>query len=295
MNDPVKLAVKVSVLTLAVNVFLSVIKLAAGLIAGSSALVSDAVHSASDVLSTVIVIIGVRLAAKKSDRKHPYGHERFECVAAMLLSFLLAMTGFGIGFSGIKTALFGQDLLVPSRLALAAAAVSIAVKEWMYRYTIKAARQLKSDALTADAWHHRSDSLSSVGSFAGVLGARLGVPALDPIASVVISLFVLKAAFDIFKDCTDKMIDRSCDEHTIAKMKEVILACDGVITLESIRTRLFGSRAYVDVEIGCDGDLTLFAAHDIAHCVHDSIEQQFPIVKHCMVHVDPVKKPDRRT
>lgn len=293
MNDPVKLAVRVSVVTLVVNFILSLLKFAAGLIAGSSALVSDAVHSASDVLSTLVVIVGVRLASKNSDSLHPYGHERFECVAALLLSFMLALTGFGIGFSGVKTAVFGKELPVPSALALVAAVASIVIKEWMYRYTIKAAKALKSDALTADAWHHRSDSLSSIGSFVGVLGARLGAPALDPVASVVISLFVLKAAFEIFKDCVDKMIDRSCDEDTVAQMRKAILACDGVIAINGLRTRLFGPRVYVDVEICCNGELTLFDAHDIARCVHDNIERQFPQVKHCMVHVDPIGEPLR--
>ncbi len=289
MKDPSELAVKVSALTLAVNIVLSAVKFGAGFFAGSSALVSDAVHSASDVLSTLIVIIGVRLSAKKPDLRHPYGHERFECVAAMLLSFLLALTGFGIGYSGVKTAFFGDLLPTPSAIALAAAVFSVGVKEWMYRYTMTAAKTLGSDALRADAWHHRSDSLSSVGSFIGVLGARLGIPALDPAASVVISVFVLKAAFDIFKDCTDKMIDRSCDEQTLERMKAVILGCDGVIKLGGLRTRLFGSRAYVDCEICCDGALTLFEAHSIAQCVHDQIESRFPQVKHCMVHVDPVR------
>ena len=286
MTEKTKLAVKVSALTLAINAVLALIKLIAGLAAGSSALVSDSVHSASDVLSTVVVIIGVRLASKQADRSHPYGHERFECVAAMLLSFMLAATGFGVGYSGLRAA-FASDISVPSRAALAAAAVSVAVKEWMYRYTIRAARRINSDALAADAWHHRSDSLSSVGSFIGVLGARAGLPCLDGLAGVVISLFILKAAFDIFRDCTDKMIDRSCDDETVASMEKVILGCDGVLSLRALRTRLFGSRVYVDADISADGALTLSEADVIARCVHDSIESRFPQVKHCMVHVEP--------
>ncbi len=289
MNDTQKTAVKVSALTIAANTALALLKLFAGVFAHSRALVSDAIHSASDVFSTLIVIVGVKIAGKKADSSHPYGHERFECIAAMLLSFVLALTGLGVGYDGVKAAFSSQQRAAPSAIALGAALVSVAVKEWMYRFTIKAAKRIGSDALRADAWHHRSDSLSSVGSFAGVLGARLGCTMLDPLASAVISIFILKAAFDIFKDCTDKMTDRACDEQTISAMREVIMGCSGVICITSLRTRQFGSRAYVDVDICADGSLTLFEAHDIALCVHDSIERRFVQVKHCMVHVDPVR------
>ena len=289
METSQKIAVKVSVLTIVANTVLALLKLLAGVFAGSRALVSDAVHSASDVFSTLIVIIGVKIAGRKADSSHPYGHERFECIAAMLLSFVLALTGLGVGYDGVKAAFSSQQSAAPSALALGAALLSVAVKEIMYRLTIKAADRINSDALRADAWHHRSDSLSSVGSFVGVLGARLGMPVLDPLASAVISLFILKAAFDIFMDCTDKMTDRACDERTVAAMREVIMDCDGVICITSLRTRQFGSRAYVDVDICADGSLTLFEAHAIALCVHDSIERRFALVKHCMVHVDPMQ------
>ena len=287
MGEHTRIAVRVSVLTVVINGVLAAFKLIVGLAADSSALLSDAVHSASDVVTTVIVIVGVRLASKQADRSHPYGHERFECVAAMLLSFMLALTGLGVGACGARAAFSADNAFAPSASALAAAAVSVVVKEWMYRYTIRAARKINSDALAADAWHHRSDSLSSVGSFVGVLGARAGMPFLDGLAGVVISLFILKAAFDIFKDCTDKMIDRSCDEQTLTAMQNVILSCCGVVSLKSLRSRLFGSRVYVDADITADGALTLYEAHSIAKCVHDSIESEFPQVKHCMVHVEP--------
>ncbi|WP_219711890.1 cation diffusion facilitator family transporter, partial [Clostridioides difficile] len=168
----------------------------------SSAMLSDAVHSASDVLSTIVVMVGIKISEKQPDREHPYGHERMECVASIILSVALAITGAGIGYSGIKKIFSEQynTLSAPSGIALTAAVLSIVIKEWMYWFTRNAAKHTNSDALMADAWHHRSDALSSVGSLIGILGARLGYAILDPIASVVICGCILKAALDIFKE-----------------------------------------------------------------------------------------------
>ena len=285
--DKQKTAMKVSWITIAANFVLSAFKLAAGIIAKSGAMVSDAVHSASDVLSTFVVMAGVKISGKKADDSHPYGHERMECVASMFLAVILAVTGIGIGISGINKITGGGELTVPGVLALVAAAISIMVKELMFWYTRHYAKKLNSGALMADAWHHRSDALSSVGSLIGISGAMLGFPICDPIASVVISLFIIKASYDIFKDAIDKMMDTACDTETLEKMKSVVEAQNGVMGIDRIQTRQFGARAYVDVEIAADGNLTLTAAHAIAEGVHDAIEENFPEVKHCMVHVNP--------
>lgn len=283
------LAMRVSLNTIIVNITLSVFKLAAGLIARSGAMVSDAVHSASDVFSTVIVMIGVHISSKDSDSEHPYGHERMECVAAILLACILALTGIGIGITGIQNLISGVSgsLLAPGLLALVAAVVSIAVKEGMYWYTRAAAKKLSSGALMADAWHHRSDALSSVGSFIGIGGAILGFPILDPLASIVICLFIVKAAYDIFKDGIDKMVDKSCPEETCREIRGVVLAVPGVEGIDLLKTRMFGPRIYIDIEISADGNQTLYAAHHIAEQVHARIEGSFAEVKHCMVHVNP--------
>ncbi len=282
-------AMKVSVVSIIVNLLLSVLKLIAGIFAASGAMVSDAVHSASDVFSTFVVMIGITLADKKPDKEHPYGHERLECVAAVILAIVLAATGLGIGWEGIKN-ITGQNeapLETPGLLALIAAVVSVAVKEVMYHYTANVAKKINSDALMADAWHHRSDALSSVGSFAGILGARLGYPILDPVASVLICVFIEKAAFEIFRDAVNKMIDRSCPDETVDAMKKVILEQDGVIGIDDLKTRLFGARIYVEAEIVMSAEKTLVEAHDTAEMVHAAIEREFPDVKHCMVHVNP--------
>ena len=284
-----KIAVNVSTVTIIINLVLAGFKFVAGFVAHSGAMISDAVHSASDVLATLIVILGVKLAGRDADRDHPYGHERLECVAALILGVILAATGFGIGLSGIRKITGGEELLIPGTLALIAAAVSIVVKEAMFWYTWLAAKKINSSALKAEAWHHRSDALSSVGSFAGILGARLGFPALDPVASVVICLFILKAAWDILADALGKMTDHACPPAMEQEMADVILAQPGVLGLDTLNTRLFGDRVYVDVEIQADGDLPLKVTHATAQAVHDTLECQFPQVKHCMVHVTPAE------
>lgn len=284
------LAMRVSVISVIVNLVLSAFKLLAGIFANSGAMISDAVHSASDVFSTFIVMIGVTISGKKADKEHPYGHERMECVAAIVLAVILFATGLGIGWSGIQKIFFmnSDSLEVPGMLALIAALVSIVTKEWMYWFTKFTADKIRSDALRADAWHHRSDALSSIGALIGIGGARLGFPVLDPIASVVICLFILKAAIDVFRDAVDKMVDKSCDEKTMEEMRQVICKQNGVLGISSLQTRMFGSRIYVDAEIEADGSLTLVQAHDIAEEVHQAIEDSFQDVKHCMVHVNPV-------
>ncbi len=288
-RSPKQIAMRVSAVTIIINVLLSAFKLFAGIFARSGAMVSDAVHSASDVLSTVIVMIGVAVSNKASDKEHPYGHERMECVAAIILAVILGATGLGIGYSGLKKIVMGGygDISAPGALALAAAVVSIVVKEAMYWYTRSAAKRINSGALMADAWHHRSDALSSIGSFAGILGARLGFPILDPVASVIICVFIVKAAFDVFRDAVGKMTDKSCDDSLVNEIRKVIEEQDGVMGIDQIKTRLFGDRIYVDVEIRADGEATLNQAHAVAQRAHDAIESRFPTVKHCMVHVNP--------
>lgn len=293
-NDFQKTANKVSVVTIIGNIALSVVKLLAGIIAHSNAMISDAIHSASDVFSTFVVIIGIRLSAKESDKEHPYGHERMECVAAIILSVVLFITGLGIGIDAFKIIISGNynSLPVPGILALFAAIVSIVSKEGMYWYTRHFAKKIDSGALMADAWHHRSDALSSIGALIGIGGARLGFPVMDSVAGLVIFVFIIKAALDIFKDAMDKMVDHSCDEETEKQIYNCVMENENVLGIDLLQTRIFGNKIYVDVEISLDASYTLREAHDIAEVVHDNIEQNFPKVKHIMVHVNPAKQAD---
>lgn len=284
------IAVRVSMVSIIGNTVLSLLKMLAGILAHSGAMISDAVHSASDVFSSVIVIIGVKISAKDSDKEHPYGHERFECVAAILLAGILLVTALFIGHTALEHITGGssKSLAIPGLSALLAAVLSIVVKEAMYWYTRFYAKWLDSGALMADAWHHRSDALSSVGALIGIAGARMGYPVLDPIASLVICVFILKAACDVFQDAIRKMVDHACDE----KMERALLCCaaaqSGVMGVDEIHTRIFGNKIYADIEIRADGQITLAESHAIAKQVHNAIEAQFPKVKHILVSVNPV-------
>lgn len=284
-----RVAMRVSTVSIIANAVLTVFKLLAGVFSHSGAMISDAVHSASDVFSTVVVMIGIRISRKESDKDHPYGHERMECVAAIVLATILAATGLGIGYTAVTKITGGafENLAVPGVLALAAAVISIVVKEAMYQYTRINAKRIDSGALMADAWHHRSDALSSVGALIGIGGARMGFPILDPIASLVICFFIEKAAYEIFMDAVDKMVDKACDEETESALKDCAMEQEGVLGVDLLHTRVFGNKIYVDIEIRADGEETLRRAHETAERVHDSIEKNFPKVKHIMVHVNP--------
>ena len=287
MKNNEKIAIKVSIISIILNCLLTLIKFISGVISKSSAMISDSVHSLSDVLSTFVVIIGVKISNKKADSDHPYGHERIECVSAIILSGMLFIIGALIGINGIKNVTNSSNLVMPGVLALIASIISIISKEAMYQYTIRVSKKINSAALKADAWHHRSDALSSIGSFIGILGSRLGFKIFDPLASVIISLCIIKVSIDIFKDAIDKMVDKSCDKEVIDKVISVIEKNESVKNIDDIKTRQFGNKAYVDVEISVDENLLLKDAHKVAEEIHDSVENEINVVKHCMVHVNP--------
>lgn len=289
LKEESKVAMKVSKVSIFINILLSVIKLGAGILANSGAMISDAVHSASDVLSTFIVIIGVKIGGQNADEKHQYGHEKLECVVAVFLAIMLGLTGIGIGYEGIgriEKALNG-DLPAPGILALIAAVLSILVKEWMYWYTRNSAKKINSPSLMADAWHHRSDAFSSIGSLIGIGGAIIGFKILDPIAAIIIAVIILKVSYDIGKDAVEKIVDVSCDEKVVNEIKRLTLEEIGVKGIDSLKTRIFGAKFYIDLEISVDGNISLNEAHIIAEKVHNKIEESFSEAKHCMVHVNP--------
>ena len=288
-----QIAMKASIVTIACDIFLTIFKMAVGIIGGFTAVVADAVHSLADMLTTIIVMIGVKMANRKADKDHPYGHERFECVAAIILSIILFFTGAGIGWAGIQEIMstdYGEHTTMLGVLAMMAAVATIIVKEIMYWYKRAVAKKVNSSAMMADAWHHRIDALTSIGSFIGVFGVIvLDIPILDPIAAIVICLFVIKVSIDIFRETIGKMTDKACDEETENEMRQIILAQNKVLGIDMLKTRLFGDRIYVEVEILVDGAVLLYEAHEIAHVVHDAIESKFEKVKHCSVHVNPAR------
>jgi len=275
------------------NVLLSAFKLFAGIFGHSAAMVSDAVHSLSDVFATLIAYIGRRISEKPADKEHPYGHERFECIASILLGAILIATGVRIGV-GCAESIINKTYLTaaePGVIALVAAVASIVTKEAMFWYTLHQAKRIKSSAFRADAWHHRSDALSSVGALIGIGAARMGYPVMDQVAGLIISVVILFVAAGIIKDAVNSMLDRAAAPEVEESMRRVISEyaeeTGNRVDIDSLITRVFGDKIYVDLELGVDGDMKLKDAHDIAEGVHSLIEKNFADVKHVMVHLNP--------
>lgn len=289
-EDRFQIGIRISKITIFVNLALSAIKLLAGIIGRSGAMIADSIHSLSDVLSTLAVMLGLNLAKQPADEDHPYGHEKMEPIMAKMLASILLITALLIGYNGIKSIINGTTV-IPQKIAIYAAIFSILVKEWMYRYTVIGAKKIESSALMADAWHHRSDAFSSIGTLIGIIGARMGFPILDPIASLVICILITRVAIDIYKQAIEQLVDHCADAKTIKKIQNEIENTNGVIAVDELKTRLHANRLYVDVEICVDRSLSVCEAHEIAEIVHNTIEGLDTRIKHCMVHVNPSKKP----
>jgi cation diffusion facilitator family transporter len=287
-----KLALRVSRINIFNNIVLAVSKIGIGVVAHSAALLNDGVNNAGDVISSVIASVGIAAAGKDSDAEHQYGHERLESVAAILLSGIIMVVGLGLLVDGVSSIIKGSYLNrpIPGVLAVIAAIISIVVKEIMFLYTRWAAKKTRSSALLASSRDSQSDVLATTGGLIGIVFARMGYPIADSIAAIIIALFIFRVGVQVFRDGTDQMVDHACEEETVQQIRSVILDQEGVRGLDLLRTRTFGSRCYVDVEISADGLQSLVDAHSIAERVHHAIEKNFPQVKHCMVHVNPSKK-----
>ncbi len=287
-EERLKTANRISIVTIIGNVLLSAAKVVVGTLAHSGALLADAVHSLSDIATTVGVMIGVKIASKKEDASHPYGHEKIESITAVILALVLVAVALGIGFSGIQSILTGAyKTATPGLAALITAAASIVVKEAMFWYTRAGAKRIDSQSMLADAWHHRSDALSSVGSLLGIGLAQLGFPIFDPIAAIIICLFILKVGIDIFMDSQKTLVDYAGDDAEIEAIRQEILAVDGVIRIDMMKTRQQASKLYVDLEISIDKNVSFQRAHEITEEVHDLLELRHNVI-HCMVHPNPL-------
>lgn len=278
---------KVTIQSIIWNVVLTVIKIFSGIVGKSNAMIADGLHSASDIISSVGVLIGNKVAKAPNDKEHNYGHEKAETLVSFLLSILLIVVSLKIGFNALKS-LFNLDRVqVPTLLPLVVSIISIAIKEYQYRITIKVANKINSPSLKADAWHHRSDALSSIAAFIGIGGALLGFKALDPIASIAVALFVAKVGFDILKDSANELMDYSIDEDQEKQIVNIVENTDGVINLGEIRTRKHGATAYVDLTICVNKNLTVFEGHEIATKLEKRIIKEMQFVKGITVHVEP--------
>lgn len=286
-----KHATHVSFKSMGINLLLCVMKMVLGLMIGAVSLISDGVHSLSDIFSTVVVLVGIKISNKPADKSHPYGHEKIETVIAFLLGLMLLVIGGEIAYKGIIKIVAAEPQAAQQPLLVLAGAmvavISIVLKEWMYHYTMKCAVRINSNAMRADAWHHRADALSSVGSLVGVIGLWLGYPVVDAVACLIIALFIFKAAFDIIKEALANMVDSTCSEDTIKQLKCSILSIKEVKSIDVLKTRLYGSKIYVDLEVSLDSRMSFVQSHYIASRIHDVVEEDNKKVKHCMVHVNP--------
>lgn len=280
---------RISLVSLLGNFGLSLFKLFAGIYGKSNAMISDCIHSFSDVATTLIAYLGFQLSNIEADEEHPYGHERIECVASLLLGAALFMTGISIGKFGITSIVNSSKTVpdIPKTIALVAAIISIVSKELMFWYTRYYAKLINSSVFMADAWHHRSDALSSIGSLFGIGASMLGYPIGDALASIIICIFIVKVAIDIIKEAIAKVIDTSCDKEYNKRLKSYIESQDNVIKVDTLYSRMFSNKVYVDLEMQVDGNLTLKEAHSIAEQVHDNVEQNFKDIKHITIHLNP--------
>lgn len=277
-----------------VNAMLIVLKFIAGFVGRSSAMVADAVHSLSDFISDVIVLVFVKIAGKPKDKGHKYGHGKFETLATMIIGLLLIGAGIGLMINGIESvirSLNGDTLERPTMLALIVAIVSILSKEWLYRYTIREGNKLNSQAVIANAWHHRSDAVSSLGTLIGISGAMfLGDKwrILDPIAAIVVSILIIKSGYDIVKPCISELLEASLPEEKEKEIISLVTGVPGIIYVHNLRTRRIGNGIAVDLHAKMDGNLSLNEAHEKATEAENAIRRKFGDNSIINIHMEPV-------
>lgn len=277
---------KVLIITIILNLILVGIKLGIGYISNSKALLADGLHSVSDVITTVGVIISFIISRKPRDAQHQYGHEKIETVITFLLSIILLYTGFKIGVNSFGSIISNQNI-VPGRLAIYGALVSIIIKEVQYQYVIKIGRKINSSALIADAWHHRTDAFSSIAALVGIIGSRTGFTILDPIAAGVVSVIVLKIGFTIFYDCFQQLIDVSISLEDIDDIKKSINRHDEILNINDIRTRKHGSKVFVDIKVCVNSNISIAKGHEITEEIEKIIRSKVTNVKDIVIHLDP--------
>lgn len=281
-----KVGNRVILLTIILNVMLTLLKIGVGLFGNSTAIMADGLHSASDIITSVGVIVGMFLASKPEDDCHQYGHEKAESIAGFLLAIILTLIGLKIGFGSIKM-LFHNSYETPHIFTAWVAFFSIIIKEYQFRITMKAAKELNSNAMMGDAWHHRSDALSSVAALGGILGARLGFAFLDPLAGTVVSLIVVKIGLALLKTGIDELMDGAIDEEQMEEIQKEIRCMDGVIAVNEMKGRKHGSKAYVDVKICVDPLISVYAGHNIGEQIEHLVRVRLTNVKDVIVHLDP--------
>lgn len=291
-------AIRVTWIGFFVNLILTAFKLVAGILGRSGAMIADAVHSLSDFATDIVVLLGFNFVKKPADEDHKYGHAKYETLSAVIIGILLLLVGFYIMFSGAKNILNilrGGEFDKPSLLPFIAAAVSIMFKEWLYRYTVQAGKKINSQAVIANAWHHRSDALSSVGTMIGIgLAVFLGDKwvVCDPIAAIIVSFFIIKVAIDIVKASSGDLLDQALSKDTEDEIISIIKGIDGVKNPHEIRTRRVGNDYSIDIHIEVDREMPVKTAHEIATKVEDEVRLKYGEKTDIIVHVEPCESSD---
>lgn len=286
---------KVTIVGSIVNFLLLVFKFFAGIAGHSAAMLADAVHSLSDFITDIVVIVFVRIAGKPEDKGHDYGHGKYETLATAIIGLLLLCVGFGIfwnGASSIYTFLRGGQLESPGVVALVAALVSIVSKEILYQYTVIQGKKLNSQAVIANAWHHRSDALSSIGTAIGIGGAILlgdHWRVLDPVAAVVVSFFIMKVSVRLLIPCVDELLEKSLPEDVEKEIEQTVLSFPGVSQPHHLRTRRIGNYYAIELHVRMDGKITLEEAHSTATAIENKLKEMFGKGTHVGIHVEPTK------
>lgn len=291
LSGNAKIVLRVSIIGIAVNIFLTIIKLVVGLMFDNLAVVSDAIHSATDFLTSIMIMVTVFISSPQRDKKHHYGREKFEPLTILFLSLFLFGVGAYLAWQAVEGILSPQAAGLNWYL-IGVIVISILCKEALYYYGMHHAKKINSDMLKADAWHSRSDSLTSVAVLIGLISSIfIGINIIESIAVLVVSFFIFKVAYSIFKPAIDQLTDRSAGKETHDQIRGITMSVDGVKKIDDLRTRMFGNRIYVDLNIAVDGTLTVEQSHDIAQAVHDILEATPDLhIKHCMVHVNPYKE-----
>jgi len=288
-----KIITKTSVWTMILNGFLATIKIIAGVIGHSTAIISDSVNSLSDVLTNLVVMVFGRFSRKEKDDSHPYGHEKFDSMVSVFVGVFIIITAFEIG-RGAATMLYDYfvndtEIVKPGYIALIVAVATIIIKEVMYQFTKKSSKKARSQVLEAMAMDNRSDELASLGAVIGIGGAILGWVFLEPVASIVICFFIARVGYRIIRQGVSQVVDQAASEEVLNEIRAIVAENQEIIAIDDLKTRMFGMKLYIDIEIAVAANLSLARAHTISHQLHDEIEKRMPTVKHCMVHVNPFK------
>lgn len=278
-----------------INILLLAFKFAAGILGHSAAMIADAIHSLTDFVTDAIVLVFVRLGSKPTDRDHDYGHGKYETLASAIIGVSLLVVGMMICYSGVtKTyhAMCGEPLQQPGFIALAAAVASVVLKEWAYRFTVRVGRRCHSEAVVANAWHHRSDALSSVGTTVGIggaiiLGEKWAV--LDPLTAIVVSFFIMKAAWSVLSKAVDELTDGSLPKETEDEIEKIVSEDNEVSVVHNLCTRRIGNRIAIEMHVRMPGETSLYVAHRHATEIEQRLKQRFGADTHISIHLEPVK------